>query len=256
MREITTKGTICLDDRYGLTYNLATIEYTEREDESYRYAITPNYSVMALPDVSLFQGIPGLDLELGLETYVRDNITPVFISERSPQRNRENLVECLDACGMDYLNPLEWLIRTDSRYSGDSLYVRKYEEPHIVHVDSIGDFGNRSSRICRKMLENICIGNNIEADEITVTDLNRLNIYRMLMVLYTKDRAHLDCARREGIENGAAHGNYRGRLRAAIDPFKLSELIEDYKAKRITGDEAAKRLGISRSTFMRRLKEL
>lgn len=256
MREITTKGNICLDDRYGLTYNLATIEYTEYEDESYRYVITPNYSVIALPDASLFQGIPGIDLELGLETYVRDNITPVFISERSPQRNRENLVECLDECGMDYLNPLEWLIRTDSRYSGDPLYVKKYEEPQIVHAGSIGDFGNRSSRICRKVLENICIGNDIETTEITVSDQNRLNIYRMLMVLYTADKAYLDNARREGIKNGAAQGNYRGRARADIDPFKLAELTEEYRAKRITGDEVAMRLGISRSTFMRRIKEL
>lgn len=254
MREITTKGTICLDDSYGLTYRLATIEYTEREDESYTYVIFPNYSVIDLLDSSLFQGIPGLDLELRLDRYVRDNTTPVFVSERSPQKNRENLVECLDECNMDYLNPLEWLIRTNSRYSGDPLYVCQYEEPHTVHVGSIGTLGNRSSHICRKLLENICTGNDIESAEITVTNENRSSIYRMLMVLYTKDKAHLDRARRDGIRKGAAQGNYRGRAKTEIDPLKLAEITEAYRANEISGNEAAERLGISRSTFLRRIK--
>lgn len=254
MREITTKGTICLDDNYGLTYHLATIEYTEREDESYSYAISPNYSVMALPDTSLFQGIPGIDLELKLDRYVRDNISPVFISERSPQKNRENLVECLAECNMDYLNPLEWLIRTNSRYAGDSLYVSRYEDPHVIHMGSIGELGNRSSHICRKILENICRGNDIESTEINITDDNRLSIYRTLMVLYSKDKIHLDSARLEGIKTGAARGNYRGRAKTKIDTLKLAELSEEYRANKISGEEAAARLGISRSTFLRRIR--
>lgn len=256
MREIITKGTICLDDSYGLTYHLATIEYTEREDESYKYIISPNYSVIALADSSLFQGIPGIDLKLRLDHYVRDNISPVFISERSPQKNRENLIECLDECNMDYLNPLEWLIRTNSKYAGDPLYVCRYEEVRTVYIDSIGDMGNRSSHICRKLLENICMGNNIESSEISITNENRSSIYRLLMVLYSKDKAHLDRARREGIKNGAAHGNYRGRVKVEIDPLKLAEITEEYRANKISGDEAAEKLGISRSTFLRRIKNL
>lgn len=254
MREIITKGTICLDDSYGLTYHLATIEYTEREDESYNYVISPNYSVMALLGAPLFQGIPGIDLNLRLDHYVRDNITPVFVSERSPQKNRENLVECLDECNMDYLNPLEWLIRTKSKYAGDPLYVCRYEEPRTVRMSSIGTLGNRSSHICRKMLENICAGNDIESAEISVSNENRSSIYRMLMVLYSKDKVHLDRTRIEGIRNGAGHGNYKGRSRIEIDPLKLAEITEAYRANKISGNEAAKKLGISRSTFLRRIK--
>lgn len=64
MREIVTRGTVCLDDEYGFTYCIAEIRYTEREDESFRYEISPHYSVIGLLTERDFQGIPGLDLSL------------------------------------------------------------------------------------------------------------------------------------------------------------------------------------------------
>ena len=67
MREITTQGDICLKDEYNLTYKVADITYTEREDESFIYEIKPNYSVIGLLDTKDFQGITGLDLDLKKE---------------------------------------------------------------------------------------------------------------------------------------------------------------------------------------------
>ena len=64
MREIITRGDICLKDDYNLTYKVADISYTEREDESFVYEIKPDYSVINLLDTKDFQGIPGLDLDL------------------------------------------------------------------------------------------------------------------------------------------------------------------------------------------------
>lgn len=46
---------------------------------------------------------------------MRDNITPTFVSERA-RRNREGLWELLAACDMEYLDKIEWLIRTDTRH--------------------------------------------------------------------------------------------------------------------------------------------
>ena len=99
---------------------IVEIEYTEREDESFFYKITPNYSVISLLSEKDFQGIPGLNLDLKKESYIRENIVPVFISERTPGENREDLWVLLESCNMRYLNRLEWLIRTKTRYSGDS----------------------------------------------------------------------------------------------------------------------------------------
>lgn len=119
MREIVTRGDICLNDEYNLTYKVADITYTEREDESFVYEIKPNYSVISLLNSKDFQGIPGLDMDLRKESYIRENVIPVFISERTPARNREDLWALLKECNMQYLNQLEWLIRTNTRYSGD-----------------------------------------------------------------------------------------------------------------------------------------
>ena len=71
MREIVTRGDICLNDEYNLTYKVADITYTEREDESFVYEIKPNYSVISLLNSKDFQGIPGLDMDLKKEIYIR-----------------------------------------------------------------------------------------------------------------------------------------------------------------------------------------
>lgn len=78
-----------------------------------------------------------MDLDLRKKEYIRRNRVPVFISERTPSKNRENLIELLDACGMDYLNRLEWLIRTDTRYAGDSLYVCRWEDEMVDYQNAM-----------------------------------------------------------------------------------------------------------------------
>ena len=57
MQEIVTRGDICLNDEYNLTYKVAEITYTERVDESFVYEIRPNYSVISLLSTKDFQGI-------------------------------------------------------------------------------------------------------------------------------------------------------------------------------------------------------
>ena len=102
MRELTTTGLICVRDDYGIEYVVSKISYTVREDESYKYVFTPNYSVIDLLTYNEYQGIPGLKMELRKEEYVRENMVPVFISERSPNKNREDLWELLAEVGLDY----------------------------------------------------------------------------------------------------------------------------------------------------------
>lgn len=87
--------------------------------------------------VSLFQGIPGLELDLREEVYERENIVPTFISERTPSKGREDVYALLEEYGMQSLNRLEWLIRTDKQYSGDRLYVGKYED--VCDINRIWD---------------------------------------------------------------------------------------------------------------------
>lgn len=100
MKEHTTRGIICLKDDYGIEYRVSKITYTIYENEEYEYRFIPNYAVIDLIDPSLYMGIPGLNMDLRKEVYVRKNIEPTFITERSPSKNREDLWELLDSVGM------------------------------------------------------------------------------------------------------------------------------------------------------------
>lgn len=256
MREIVTSGYICLDDEYGFTYRIARIEYREKEDGNYSYTFIPFYNVIELLPTRLFQGIPGLDMSLRKERYVRENMTPVFISERTPGENRENLWELLEACNMEYLNRLEWLIRTDTRYSGDLMYViRAAETDETIEIEKLGTLEARSAELVRRLLEIICYGGNIKTSDFTVNDSNRKEFYSLLMTLYSKEKKYIETRKREGIRKAAKEGKYKGREKIQIDDSRLMEIMWEYEAKKITGTEAAGELNISLSTFNRRYKE-
>lgn len=254
MKEIVTNGTICLNDELDFTYYIAEIEYTEREDESFFYKITPNYSVISLLSDKEFQGIPGLDLDLKKEFYLRENMVPVFISERTPGEHREDLWVLLESCDMQYLNRLEWLVRTKTRYSGDSLYVDRLDVKNL-RVSTIDELGNRSSIISRKVLEAICTGGEVRTKDFIIDDSNRKSYYELFMALYKTERKFLDERRREGIKKSSEQGNYKGRTRIKIDTLELYDIIHAYESDKISADEAAERLNISVSTFFRRYRE-
>lgn len=258
MKESKTTGMICVRDSLDFEYHVSKIEYIEREDESYSYLFTPNYSVIDLLPTSIFQGIPGLNLELRKEQYRRDNMVPVFISERTPGENREDLWELLDACGMTYLNRLEWLIRTDLQYSGDPLYVKRFEEGDEKHTVSFEQFElreTRSVRMLEDVLVEICRGNDVGARHFQIDDSNRLQTYYLLMALYQKEKGYLEARKREGIRQSARAGAYKGRKPIALDPFKAEEVFAAFRAGKLSEAEAIQKLGVSRSTFYRRLKK-
>lgn len=254
MKEIITSGTICMEDEYDFIYYIAAIRYREREDGSFTYEIVPNYSVIELLSDRYFQGIPGLDLSVKKEVYVRENVVPVFISERTPGENREDLWKLLEECDMQYLNRLEWLIRTNTRYSGDGMYVCRPEERNL-NISSIADLGNRNSVISRTILEVICAGGKIVTRDFEIEDSNRKSYYELFMAMYRTERKYLDERRREGIANSSMHGNYKGRSRIKIDKMELNDIFHMYENKKITSREAANLLNISPSTFFRRYRE-
>ena len=256
MREIVTSGYICLDDEYGFTYRVARIEYREQEDGNYSYTFIPFYNVIELLSTKLFQGIPGLDLSLKKERYVRENMTPVFISERTPGENRENLWELLEACNMEYLNRLEWLIRTDTRYSGDLMYViRAEEEEKNIEIENLGTLESRSVGLVRRLLEVICYGGTVKTSDFSLNDSNRKELYALLMTLYLKEKKYIEKRKKEGIRKAAKTGKYKGREKIQIDDTRLMEIMWEYEANKITGTEAAGKLNISLSTFNRRYRE-
>lgn len=259
MRELVTEGCICVQDNMGIEYCVSEITYRLWENEEFEYIFRPNYSVIDLLDSSVFQGIPGLDLDKRREEYVRKNIVPVFISERSPNANREDLWALLEACGMDYLNQLEWLIRTDMHYSGDKLYVKAYDarrETEVINADEEVRKFTRSRDVLRRILDYVCGGYNIEYQGMSITDSNRLLCYNLLYGLYKKEETYIKGQQQKGIKAAKAQGKYKGRKQIKVEATKFYEVARKYKNKKISADEAAGILGISRSTFFRRLKAM
>lgn len=251
MREVATCGVICLEDpETGIEYHLARIEYREREDETFSYAIEPNYSVIDLLSPPLFQGIPGLNLDLRRERYVRENRTPVFISERTPAENREDVRKLLDDAGMDYLNPLEWLMRTDTRYGGDSLFVRRPSEESGDVVVDMPSMEGGMREAAELLLRAVASGRNVRGDGFTIDDANRGVVHALLRGLCLKGKKRKPEPRPSSEEKRG-----RGRRRKPVDEIRYEYAVVQFEKGAMTADEAARKAGMSRATFFRRLKE-
>lgn len=287
MKSHRSEGVICLDGPCGLVYQIGIIACTVYEDESFRYEFTPNWQVIDLLEPPDFQGVPGFDLNARKEVYVRENITPTFISERAPSENRENLWQLLDDVGLDYLDKVEWLVRTNTRYIGDKLYVCAVEsngakcesatsgsiasEPATSNT-AISNAAASNNEISAEITEIVGVAQNSMAAELAILKrlcagkplmlkgqaLNseaRCALHATLRALLEKTFAYREVKRKEGVQRAAKQGRVAGRKRKAIDILVLAETLEMYEAGTLDVLAATKRLGISKATFYRRLRE-
>lgn len=255
MKKIT-EGTICFQEA-DVEYQVAKIEYSYQDDEEEEYVFHPYYNVIDFLPASLFQGIPGLDLDLRKKEYKRNSV-PVFLSERTPGKNRVDLEELLKKYGMTYWNRLEWLIRTEEQYFGDNLYVKRYQTPKTytevtdltrfnyqdrVEVESIMDIGSNTETILKILRRIVASSATLSSKEIRIDESNRKDYFHLLYALNKK-----------AFDSGVLHK--RGRKRVGVDFITMCEVQDLYSKKRISRDEAMKRLGISTlSTFYRRMAE-
>lgn len=116
----------------GEKISVAQIDYQVFDDENFQYVISPYWEIVDGLPANVFQGIPGIDMDLRLNNYYRANYTPIFITERTPPKNREDLWELLETVGLDYYDRFEWLLRTDMRSANDNLIVERRRMESIV----------------------------------------------------------------------------------------------------------------------------
>ena len=114
----------------GEKISVAQIDYQEFDEENFQYVIIPYWEIVDGLPASVFQGIPGIDMDLRLKDYYRVNYIPTFIAERTPSESREDLWELLESVNLDYYDRFEWLLRTKMRAANDNLIVerRRIEE--------------------------------------------------------------------------------------------------------------------------------
>lgn len=276
--DYTNAGIIKAVGRYGEKYSVGKIEYQSFFNEEYQYIITPYWDVIDALDASVFQGIPGIAMELRLEKYYRVNMQPVFITERSPSKNREDLWDLLEDVGLDYYDRFEWLIRTKMTCGNDNLIVERYRQetreyaydeiekrPELlqygdrVTIGSQSEISRNPAVYTERMLKLLATGAVLSfmKEGLQIDVQNRDSAMMLLRQQYYAAKLWEQKKHQKAVDRAKNRGEYRGRKKISVDAGKLQEVERLFRQKKITEKQAMDRLGISsRSTFYRRLKEL
>lgn len=270
-------GVIYALDRGGSKYAVSRIDFERYDEQNFQYIFSPEWSVIDSLPASIFQGIPGLDMSLRLEQYYRVNMTPYFISERTPGEGREDLWELLEEVGLDYYDRFEWLLRTDMRCGIDNLIVERAETPRrialegnivlpanlqpsdCVAIQSLQSIANTNHQLRQLLLQILRSGARIwdESEERELSEEECSILLKFVMLQESLELSQNKQKHREGIDRAKREGKYTGRKKIAVDQNLLRQIAEDFESKKITETEAMQRAGVtSRSTFYRRLKEL
>ena len=260
----------------GEKISVAQIDYQEFDEENFQYVISPYWEIIDGLPASVFQGLPGIDLDLRLNHYYRANYIPTFIAERTPSENREDLWELLEAVGLDYYDRFEWLLRTPMRSANDNLIVERRRLVQVVEtfsdgvlsalqygdkviVESIEAIADTTASFSDGIFQAVTKGVDIVScsGQILIDTMTRAAMVPFVVnqrILARRERAE---KRREGIELAKKEGKYTGRKPIEVDENVLRQVSKELNEGVITVAEAMKRAKIgSKSTFYRKLRAL
>lgn len=246
------------------------------DDQNFQYIIKPYWEFIDQIPKGLFQGIPGIDMALRREAYYRVNMTPTFISMRTPSESRENVRELMRPVGLDYYDRFEWLLRSKMRCGDDNLLVvrkptdnlriqgfentknRYLHRNDVVEMDNLSDIQSSNAKLIEDLFSLLHSGVQIYIrSESRYIDNNerRTMLYLLRNMLECIDRNNRN-RREEGIEKAKLNGRYIGSKPIEVDEQLLKQVAIAFLNNRISEQEAMGRLGInSRSTFYRKIKK-
>ena len=260
----------------GEKISVAQIDYQEFDEENFQYVISPYWEIIDGLPASVFQGIPGIDMDLRLERYYRVNYIPTFIAERTPSENREDLWEILESVGLDYYDRFEWLLRTTMRAANDNLIVERRRVPQVVEeftagmlselqygdkivVDSMEAIADTTAGFADGIFTVVTNGVDIisKSGQILVDAMTRAAMVRIVVTQRMITRREHAANRREGIEQAKKDGKYTGRKPIEVDEKVLRQVNQELKDGMITVEEAMRRTKIgSKSTYYRKVRAL
>lgn len=248
-----------------VTLNVCRIAYETFESGDYQYVFEPYYSVLdALPS-SICEGIPGIDLEKRKKYYYRVNMVPSFISERTIDKDREDLKDELNKMCMSEYNPLEWLIKTDTEYSGDNLIVTKIRLPQelkgincmdLMYGDTLTDLSLLDSNLdqqSKQLFALVGSGVDIKSESLLIDESNRTGILKLLIHMFkTYYSLKENSKKKEELTGVQVVKNKRKK----IDDFLMEEVIKELELNIIDEREAMSMLKVNtRSTLYRKIRE-
>lgn len=260
----------------GEKISVAQIDYQEFDEENFQYVISPYWEIVDGLPASVFQGIPGIDMDLRLERYYRVNYIPTFIAERTPSENREDLWEILEAVGLDYYDRFEWLLRTSMRAANDNLIVERKRVSQVMEgftsgmlstlqygdkiiVESMEAIAGTTAGFMDGIFAIVTNGVDIisQSGQVFVDEMTRAAMVPIVVTQRMIARREHATNRRYGIEQAKREGKYTGRRPVEVDEKVLRQVKQELKDGLITVEEAMKRAKIgSKSTFYRKLRTL
>lgn len=269
-------GIIRVYDRMNRLFNIGEVLLERYDDQNFQYIFKPYWaSVDSLPE-GLFQGIPGINMDVRKEAYYRVNMTPSFISMRTPGESRADVKELMASVGLDYYDRFEWLLRTESRCGDDNLVVtrkacvteqrvkfgetdRHYFIPEDdVEIQSMNAFHSSNAKLIEDLyglLQSGCKIFILDEKRYIEDDERKTMLYLLKNMLICSDRYNRT-RKAEGIQQAKEKGKYKGRKPISIDSQLLQKVRYEFSNHNITEKEAMELLGIaSRATFYRKLKE-
>lgn len=269
-------GIIKVVMKSGEKISIAQIDYQEFDEENFQYVISPYWEIIDGLPTSVFQGIPGIDMDLRLESYYRVNYIPTFIAERTPSENREDLWELLEAVGLDYYDRFEWLLRTTMRSANDNLVVERRRESQVVEryaseilsrlqygdkiiVDSMEEIADTTAGFTDSIFTIVTNGVDIisRSGQVLVDAMTRAAMVQIVVTQRMITRREHAANRRDGIEQAKKDGKYTGRKPIEVDEEVLRQVNQELKVGLITVEEAMRRTKIgSKSTFYRKIRAL
>lgn len=260
----------------GEKISVAQIDYQEFDEENFQYVISPYWEIIDGLPASVFQGIPGIDMDLRLERYYRVNYIPTFIAERTPSENREDLWEILGTVGLDYYDRFEWLLRTTMRAANDNLIVERRRVSQVVEeftagmlsalqygdkivVDSMEEIADTTAGFADGIFTVVTNGVDIisQSGQVLVDAMTRAAMVPIVVAQRMITRREYAANRREGIAQAKKDGKYTGRKPIEVDEKVLRQVNREWKNGLITVEEAMRRTKIgSKSTFYRKIRAL
>lgn len=260
----------------GEKISVAQIDYQEFDEENFQYVFSPYWEIIDGLPASIFQGIPGIDMDLRLNRYYRVNYIPTFIAERTPSENREDLWEILASVGLDYYDRFEWLLRTTMRSANDNLIVERRRTSRAVEeftsgvlstlqygdkiiVDSMESIADTAAGFADGLFSVVTNGVDIisQSGQVLVDAMTRAAMVSIVVAQRMITRREHAANRRDGIEQAKKSGKYTGRKPIEVDEEVLRQVDQELKAGLITVEEAMRRTKIgSKSTFYRKVKKL
>jgi len=94
-----------------------------------------------------------------------------------------------------------------------------------------------------------------ESEERVISEAERNLLLNLLMLQESLDSKRNKDYHTEGAARAKRTGRYTGRKKLSVDPNLFDGIAADFDKKKISENEALRRLGISRPTFYRCLKE-